>query len=219
MLKKHTVLAGIMVSVSLMLIATAVYPGGSLHDKNSVGFQWSKNFISNLFAEKAINGADNTARVWADAGMILLSASFAVFFVRFSKKIPNNGAANVIKYLGAGNMLFNCLIATPLHDIMVVIASTLLLLSLFYITVFVLQTKLHWLKFACVVCMLLYYITMFMYGSTYRGPLPVMQKVTFLSSILLVLALEYFTTAADFAHIKNKRKLSEPETISEKTTA
>lgn len=206
MLKKYTVLIGTIVSVLLLLIATTVYPGGSLADKNSVGFQWSQNFISNLFAAKAINGANNTARIWADAGMILLSASFAVFFVRFSKKIPNKGAAIVIKYLGAGNMLFNCLIATPLHDLMVVVASTLLLVSLFYITVFVMQTKLHWLKFACVVCMLLYYITMFLYGSTFRQPLPVMQKVTFISSILLVLALEYFTTAADFAHIKTKRQ-------------
>lgn len=206
MLKKYIVLIGTIVSVLLLLIATTVYPGGSLADKNSVGFQWSQNFISNLFAAKAINGANNTARIWADAGMILLSASFAVFFVRFSKKIPNKGAAIVIKYLGAGNMLFNCLIATPLHDLMVVVASTLLLVSLFYITVFVMQTKLHWLKFACVVCMLLYYITMFLYGSTFRKPLPVMQKVTFISSILLVLALEYFTTAADFAHIKTKRQ-------------
>ncbi len=218
MLKKHAVLAGIIVSMLLLLIATVVYPGGSLVDKNTVGFHWSQNFISNLFAEKAINGAENTARMWADAGMVMLSASFAVFFVRFSKKIPNKGAAKVIKYLGAGNMLFNCLIATPLHDIMVVIASTLLLVSLFYITVFVMQTKLHLLKFACVVCMLLYYITMFLYGSTFRGPLPIMQKVTFLSSILLVLALEYFTTEADFAHIRRKRKLSDPGAISEKTT-
>ncbi|GGH63419.1 hypothetical protein HNQ91_002532 [Filimonas zeae] len=216
MLKKYAVLAGIIVSVSLLLVAIAVYPGGSLANPNAVGFQWSQNFISNLFAAKAINGAVNTARVWADAGMILLSASFAVFFVHFSQKIPNKGAAMVIKYLGAGNMLFNCLIATPLHDLMVVIASTLLLVSLFYITVFVMLTRLHWLKCACVVCMLLYYITMFLYGSTFRGPLPVMQKITFLSSILLVLALEYGTTAADFAHIKSKRQ---KQASSEKTAA
>lgn len=218
MLRKHAVLAGTIISILLMLMATVVYPGGSVADKNSVGFQWTQNFISDLFAEKAINGADNTASVWADAGMVMLSASFAIFFVRFSKKIPNKGAANVIKYLGAGNMLFNCLIATPMHDLMVVIASTLLLVSLFYITVFIMQTKLHWLKFACVVCMLLYYITMFLYGSTFREPLPIIQKVTFLSSILLVLALEYFTTSANFAHIKTKRKLSDLETISEKTS-
>lgn len=214
MLKKYIVLAGILISVTLLLIATAVYPGGSLNNKNSVGFQWSQNFISNLFSAKAVNGEDNTARVWAVAGMILLSASFAVFFVRFSKKIPNKGAALVIKYLGAGNMLFNCLIATPLHDLMVVIASTLLLVSLFYITVFIFMTKLHWLKLTCVACMLLYYCTMFLYGSQFRGPLPVMQKSAFLSSILLILLLEYFTTAADFAHIKTKQK-----PVSKKTTA
>lgn len=214
MVKKYTVLAGILVSLILLFIATALYPGGSLFDKNSIGFQWSKNFISNLFAAKAVNGADNPARFWAVAGMIVLSASFAVFFVRFSKKIPNKGAAFVIKYLGAGNMLFNCLIATPLHDLMVVIASTLLLLSLFYITVFIFMSKLHWLKFACVICMLLYYCTVFLYGTQFRTPLPIMQKLAFLSSILLVLVLEYFTTAADFAHIKTKQK-----PVSEKTTA
>lgn len=44
-------------------IATLVYPGGSLLDKNSKGFDWSKNFISNLFATKAINGLENPARI------------------------------------------------------------------------------------------------------------------------------------------------------------
>jgi len=68
-------------------MATMVYPGGSLSDKDSIGFDWSKNFISNLFGAKAVNGSDNPSRIWADAGMIFLSVSFAVFFMAFSKKI------------------------------------------------------------------------------------------------------------------------------------
>lgn len=40
-------------------------------------------------------------------------------------------AANVVKYLGAGGMFFTFLIVTLLHDLMVTIASTLFLVSLF----------------------------------------------------------------------------------------
>ena len=107
MIKKYSVLTGIIIAVLLLLIAASLYPGGSLFDKNSVGFDWSKNFISNLFAAKAINGSDNPSRIWADSGMIFLAISFAIFFIKFSKKIPTKSAANVIKYLGVAAMLFN----------------------------------------------------------------------------------------------------------------
>ena len=59
MLKKHLVLLGITIAIVLLLIATRLYPGGSLFDKNSIGFDWTKNFMSNLFGAKAMNGSDN----------------------------------------------------------------------------------------------------------------------------------------------------------------
>ncbi|MEO7309410.1 MAG: hypothetical protein ABIX01_03355 [Chitinophagaceae bacterium] len=203
MLKKYAILLGIVISISLLLIATKVYPGGSMFDKNSVGFDWTKNFISNLFAAKAVNGADNPGRLWADAGMLFLSLSFARFFIEFSKRIPAKGAARVIKYLGAGGMLFTFFIVTPLHDVMVTIASTLFLISLFYVTVFVLKSRLHLFKFLCILCLLIFYFTLYLYGShTYPLLLPVMQKVTFASVIILVVCLAYFTKKEDFEPIK-----------------
>jgi len=205
-LRKHLVLIGIVISILLLLIATRVYPGGSLFDKNSPGFDWSKNFISNLFAEKAINGLDNPSRIWADAGMIFLSVSFALFFFNFSKKIPIKSAANVVKYIGAGNMVFTFLIVTPLHDIMVTVSGTLFLVNLFYITVFILKSRLLLFKFLCIICLLLYYLTFYLYGSWNLDWLPVMQKITFLSSVFLILGLEYFTRKEDFEHIKSNKK-------------
>src|SRR2546429_602853 len=90
MLKKYSVLLGIIVSISLLLIATMVYPGGSLFNKDSIGFDWSKNFISNLFGAKAVNGADNPSRVWADTGMIFLSVKRAQvnLLIRLSRCLP-----------------------------------------------------------------------------------------------------------------------------------
>jgi hypothetical protein len=197
-MKKYSVLVGAIISVLLIVIATSVYPGGSLFDKNSIGFDWTKNFISNLFAEKAINGLHNPSRIWADLGMIFLSISFAIFFINFSKKIPSKHAANIIKFLGAGNMLFTFLIVTPLHDLMVTIASTLFLVSLFYITVYILKSKLHLFKFLCISCLLIFYYTLYLYGTRGWEWLPIMQKVTFFSSIFLILGLEYFTKKEDF---------------------
>lgn len=199
MLKKHSVLIGTTASLSLLFIAMMVYPGGSVFDKNAVGFDLTKNFISNLFGEKALNGSDNPARYWADAGMIFLAVSFAIFFMRFSEKIPQKSAANVIKYAGAGGMIFTFLVVTPLHDIMVTIASTMFLLSIFYITVFVLKSKLHFLKVLCVISMLIFYLTLYLYGFGDLVYLPIMQKITYFSMIILILLLDYFTTKEDFA--------------------
>jgi hypothetical protein len=202
MMKKYSVLICIVISVILILIATFVYPGGSLADKNSIGFVWSKNFISNLFQAKAINGLDNPSRIWAIIGIAFHSIGDGIFFIHMSKKILMRHAANVLKVIGVANISFNFLIATSLHDIMVTISSTLSMLGLFYITVFIFKTKLHVLKFVCVICMLTFYYTLFLYGSGDWGLLAIMQKVSLIGSMLLVLALEYLTTQEDFVQIK-----------------
>lgn len=203
MIKKYSVLICIVISVILMVISTLVYPGGSLLDKNSTGFQWSKNFISNLFAAKAINGSENSSRIWAIIGMLFHSVGYGIFFLNMSKKISARHAAAILKLTGAGNILFSFLIVTPLHDIMVTISSTLFLIGLFYVTVFILKTKLHLLKFSCIICLLTFYYTLYLYGAGNWGLLAIMQKVSFISSMLLVLGIEYFTKLQDFKQNKS----------------
>lgn len=203
MLKKHSILVGIGIAVLLLMVAVLHYPGGSLVDKNAIGFSWKNNFISNLFDEKAVNGEYNTARYWAMAGMMFLSLSFSVFFVQFSKRIPNKSAANVIKFSGGVGMVSTFLIATPLHDIMVTIASTIFLLSMFYITVFVFKSKLHLFKLLCVIYLLIFYSTLYIYGSGYfREHLPIIQKVLFAFTFIVMMGLHYFTKKEDFQSTK-----------------
>ena len=203
MVKKYSVLLGIIISLSLLLLATRYYPGGSQFDKTAIGFDWWNNYLSNLFGEKSVDGSVNPARFWAVAGMISLSASFALFFYNFSKKITEKGAAKVIKYAGAGGMPFTFLIVTPLHDTMITIASTMFLLSIFYITIFVFRSRLHLFKLLCTACLLIFYFTLYLFGSgTYRWFLPTMQKIAFAIAIILVLGLEYFTRKEDFLYNK-----------------
>ena len=205
MIKKYSVLIGVVISLILMIIATSIYPGGSMFDKNSVGFDWTKNFISNLFGAKALNGSENPSRIWAYSGMILLPFSYAIFFINMSKKIPEKNAAYILKYGGVLNILCMFLIVTPLHDLMLNISITLFWTCMVVITVFIFKTRLHLFKFLCVVCLLIFYYSLYLWGTNDWGLLPIMQKVNFINSTLLILGLEYFTKQADFAHIKPGR--------------
>jgi len=199
MIKKHYLLLGILSTITLLVIAAAQYPGGSQADQTAVGYDWSNNYISNLFGELAVNGATNPGRYWAIAGMFFLSISLAWFFVSFAKKIPQKRAAQVLKYTGISGMVFTFLIATPLHDVMIPIASTLFLIGIFYSTVFVFKSKLRGLQLLCTSTLLAFYLSLYCYGSgDFRAYLPVLQKITFLLVLLLVLGLEYFTKKEDF---------------------
>ncbi|CAM3485028.1 DUF998 domain-containing protein [Flavobacterium longum] len=202
---KHSVAICLAASVILMVIAAMKYPGGSLLDKNSVGFGWSKNFFSNLFEEKAINGSENPGRIWAIAGMAFHSVGYGLFFIHMSKKIASGRWAGVLRFIGILNIIFIFLIATPLHDIGV-ISIVLTLLGLFTVTVFLLKSRRHWLKFFCIACLLTYYGFFMCFGLGYLDASFVMQKIYVVSSMLLVIALEYFTGRDDFMELSGKSK-------------
>lgn len=92
MIKKYSVLICLVTSVTLIVMATFGYPGGSLLDKNSIGFDWSKNFVSNLFATKAINGSENAGRIWAVIGMAFQSVGYGIFLSICQKRyLQDNG--------------------------------------------------------------------------------------------------------------------------------
>ena len=202
MIKKYAVLICLITSVIFLVIAAFEYPGGSLPDKNSIGFGWSKNFISNLFEPYAINGSENPGRIWAIIGMAFHSVGYGIFFINMSKKISSGQWAIILKFIGIANIIFIFLIATPLHDVGV-ISIILTLIGLFTITAFILKTKLHLLKFCCIVCLLTYYCFFFLFGFGYMDWSFIMQKVYIISSMLLVVGLEYFTRYEDFVQIKS----------------
>jgi len=200
---KHLVFIGIIIAITLLFVSTLFYPGGSQQDKNSIGYDWKNNYISNLFGETAVNGARSASPPWAAGGMFFLSISFGLFFIEFSKKIPDRSASKVIKYFGVAAMICAFLAVTPYHDTMITIADTLALVSMFYITVFIFKSTLHSSKILSVLCLLSVYICTYLYYTrSYLEMLPLMQKASFAMSIIWILWLEYFTKGEDFQHIK-----------------
>ncbi len=199
MFKKHSILIGVILALIFLLVSTFFYPGGSQHDEMSVGFDWRHNYLSNLLNPVAVNGHENGARPWAIGGVLFLCAVAALVFVRLAAKIPQKSAANIIRYAGVGAMLSALLAATPLHDLAVGISGTLLMLTLFYATVFIFKTKLHWLKALSVLYLVTLYGTAFIYYfSTGLAYLPVVQKLNLFLAIAWLLAVEYSTKKADF---------------------
>lgn len=208
MIKKHAVLIGVVISLICLVTAIILYPGGSMFDKNSIGFNWSTNFISNLFGEKALNGSDNPSRIWAYTAMLLLPVSYAIFFTNLSKKIPDKNAAIMLKYGGLANVLCMFLIVTPLHDLMLNISISLFWTCMFIATVLIFKTKLHLFKFLCVVCLAFFYYSIYLWATNKWNVLPTMQKLNFINSTIIILLLEYFTKQEDFAQIKSKKQLN-----------
>lgn len=193
------------ISVILIVLASVLYPGGSILDARSIGFDWSKNFLSNLFATKAINGADNPGWIWALVGMAFHSVGYGIFFINMSKKIPSRTWATVLTYIGVTNIVFIFLIATPLHDVGT-ISIVLTLLGLFTVTMFMLKSKRHLLKFCCIACLLTFYSFFALFGFGYLSLAVIVQKIYTVSSMLLVVGLEYFARTEDFVQIGARKE-------------
>lgn len=203
MIKKHLTLFGIVIALVFLFISIGLYPGGSQHDEMTVGFDWRHNYLSNLLNPIAVNGADNPARTWAVCGVLFLCASAALVFVRLSAKIPHKSSANIIRYAGVGAMLTALLAATPLHDLAMSISGTLLMLTLFYATVFIFKTKRYWLKALSVAYLVTLYSTAIIYFTqTGLAYLPVVQKLNLFVAIAWLLGLEYVVRSEDFLVLK-----------------
>lgn len=85
------------------------------------------------------------------------------FFINMSNKISSKPWAATLKAIGTANLLFIFLIATPLHDLGK-ISIVLTLAGLFIITVFILKTKLHVIKWCCIIDLLTYYSFFLFFG-------------------------------------------------------
>ncbi len=212
MLTKHAITITLALAALCLIAAGLLYPGGSPIDPQSVGFDWTKNYISNLLEYKALNGMDNTARPLGVAGVVIMGMASGWAFVRFARKSSVPKISVVIQYLGILLIVFSALVTIPaLHDRTVQISSIFTLLLFFYVTALLLMSRLTTFKVLSVVFLASFYGAAYLYFSqTGLEYLPLVQKVTHLVQIGWILGLEYLTKAADFAHINAPKTSSSP---------
>ena len=203
-LKKNIILIGLIISVIFLFISAYLYPGGNPVDPTSVGYSFTKNYISNLLEYKALNGANNIARPFGIIGVVLLGLTSGFAFVRFAEKVNVKKYSIVIKYLGLLLIFVSALITIPsLHDGMVTLSSIITLLILFYITVLIFKSKLGALKIISVLFLAIFYAASYMYFTrTATEYLPIVQKLIHVLEIVWILGLEYYTKREDFEGVK-----------------
>lgn len=203
MLNKNIVLIGIALSILCLIVASLNYPGGSLKDPNSIGFQWTENYISDLLDYKAVNGQSNPARPFAVVGVLLMGLSTGFAFVRFARKLRLKKLAVVIKY-GGLFMIFLCILGAfpSQHDLSVTLSIIINLLVSFYVMITLLKSRLTVFKVLSVVFLASFYVAAYMFGTkTGLEYMPLVQKITHIIQIVWILGLEYFTTREDFEHL------------------
>ena len=76
--------------IGLFLVFTTVamimYPGGTIHDSSTVGYQFFYNFFSNLGEWSARNGESNKISAYLfNSALMILALSYFIFYYQFLK--------------------------------------------------------------------------------------------------------------------------------------
>ena len=175
-------LAGVLASFALFAMATSRYPGG---------YDWTRDFISTLFAPSTATGASNEARYVAVLAMFIFCVSVAVLFKFVSRRAKARALGKTLEIGGIGSMVYAFLVVTPMHDLLVGIAllffvpAMLAALSLAYLEG---RLALLWSGLMCL-GLLLVSATMY-YGNILWDLLPLAQKATFAACTCWLLILQ-----------------------------
>ncbi len=184
---------GIIVFIGIYIYASQLYPGGSIADINSNGFDWRNNHWCNLMHDSGLNGIQNRARPIAIAGITILCISMIVFFFQFADYFEKSTTWNiVIKISGGLGMLSATFIFTKYHDVMTTILSICGTIVIIGMIRALHNNQFSFLKVMGVFCMLIIGLNNFFY---YNEDLiqysPLVQKVAFLLILSWTIGLNF----------------------------
>lgn len=136
---------GTLMYLFLFFIAAYLYPGGTLADKTTVGFDWENNVYCHVLAKKAINGEPNTGRIAGLASWFCICFSLGAFFYRFAKILPYKKIVNIIlQWCGILSLSIALFVFTRFHDPVVLVASILGMIPI--IAILIALFKMRWMS-------------------------------------------------------------------------
>ena len=177
-----TPVLGTLIFVTLYVVATVLYPGGSQTDKNSVGFSWVNNYWCNLLYDTAINGQTNAAKPIALTGMFILCFTLSFFWYLFPKQINTGKNLKLtIQVSGMLAMAVAFLLFTQLnHDLVTNLASSLGAIATTRTFIGLYKSKLFVLfRFGLLNILLVGLNNLCYYNNGLIVYLPVIQKISF----------------------------------------
>ena len=176
-------LIGIALFVIFYIIAAIYYPGGSYVAPNRPGFSFKNNYLCDLLDNHAINGAFNSARIYARIALAILCLSLILLWYYLPKLFDRkNKAQTSMSIAGMLSMVITLFLASEVHDVIVRIAGvfgvTALLISFFELY----KANYYKLLILGIICLFFFLTNYYIYETEILiDKLPVIQKITFLS--------------------------------------
>ena len=184
---------GILVFIGIYIYASQLYPGGSIVDINSIGFDWRNNHWCNLMRESGLNGIQNQGRPVAIVGISILCFSMIIFFIQFANYFEKSRPWNTtIKISGGLAMLSATFIFTKYHDIMTTILSICGTIVIIVMIRALHNNQLTFFKVMGIFCILIIGLNNFFY---YNEDLiqysPLIQKIAFFLILSWTIGLNF----------------------------
>ena len=172
---------GILIFITIYFYSASIYPGGSLADANSVGYDWFNNLWCHLMNEHAINGQANPARSISIFAAVILCVSMIIFFFQFAKYFVKNSIWKImIKASGIIAMASAAFIFTNYHDVMTTVLSICGLLGITAILRSLHLQNMTFFKIWGIICVIVIGLNnLFYYNENYTEYLPMVQLIDF----------------------------------------
>ena len=176
-------LVGIVLFIFFYIIAAINYPGGSDIAQNQTGFSFKNNYLCDLLDNQAINGALNSARIYASIALAILCFSLILLWYHLSKLFDRkNKAQTIMSITGILSLIITLFLASGIHDIIIRIAGVFGVAALLISFIELYKANYYKLLIFGIICLLLFLTNYYIYETEILiDKLPLIQKVTFLS--------------------------------------
>lgn len=183
---------GIGIFISLYVIATTYYPGGSWVDQGQNGFSFWNNYLCDLLDYYAINGDINIARFYARASLAFLCVSLIILWfylpLLFLIKSVN---LKLMSFSGILSLVITLFLASVSHDLIVRIAGVFGAIAIILLIVELHKIQFYKMLRLGVFCLIVFFLNYYIYETNlYIKMLPVIQKITFVSFISWFILLD-----------------------------
>lgn len=187
---------GILLFFILYYYSSTIFPGGSKIDRAYIGFDWINNYWCDLMDVIALGGQPNPSRPFAITAIITLCISLAFFFYQFPLYVKVNKLwKRIIQICGIIAMFFTCLIFSPFHNQVILIASIFSLFALIGMIVGIAKNKMTKHIYVALFCGVLIVVNNYIYYSGhYLHTLPWIQKITFAVVLFWLIQLNIDTS-------------------------
>jgi len=183
----------VIIFIVLFLISTILYTGGSQADINSTGFSWFHNYWCDLIWPTNHRDEPNPAAYSAIPAMIILCLGLVFLFYQFPKYYHTDPSTTMlIRIFGTGSMICASLLFTPLHDIMIPLASLcgfVALVAIFYVLFSQTDKTLFYFGLICMIVMGLNNVVYYSNSESLIYYLPLLQKISFLVVLTWIVSL------------------------------